>query len=353
MTSNTNSMSCEDMKNKFRDYILPIILFVLIIIQACSHSSGSKSAHEYDVVKDVEWASPGGHSLTMDIYTPKTGRESYPVLIIFHGGAWLINDKSKMTSMSEYVVTNSEYVVCNVNYRLLVDNNNTVTVNQIIEDAFGAVLWIKENVSSYKGDPSRIIVTGDSAGGHLAAMIVLGGNKLESDGFAGGSFGFNPTYLPAGMTAEQVADNNGLDVQAAIFSYAAFDILAFCLDGFETYSNLFWLLSTTAPRGIFGDEINVNTNPDYYKAVSPIYNIPESTERKLPPLLCTVGSVDTSVTPASVQEFVAKLEEKGQQAQYWEYDGQYHAFLDGDDDFEKEAVPALKQMIKFMNQIFY
>ncbi len=71
----------------------------------------------------------------MDIYIPDTGKDSYPVLIIFHGGGWLINDKSPMTCMSEYIASHSEYVVYNVNYRLLVDDNNTVTMNHLSADA--------------------------------------------------------------------------------------------------------------------------------------------------------------------------------------------------------------------------
>lgn len=47
-----------------------------------------------------------------------------------------------MDQMSQYVVEHSDYMVCNVNYRLLTDRNNTVPMNEIFEDAFGAVLWI-------------------------------------------------------------------------------------------------------------------------------------------------------------------------------------------------------------------
>ena len=70
--------------------------------------------------------------LTMDIYTPTSGQASYPVLMIFHGGGWLINDKSIMDQMAQYIVTNGDYVVCNVDYRLLGDQDNSVTLDQIV-----------------------------------------------------------------------------------------------------------------------------------------------------------------------------------------------------------------------------
>ncbi|MCB0298158.1 MAG: alpha/beta hydrolase, partial [Calditrichaeota bacterium] len=63
-------------------------------------------------------------------------------------------------------------------------------------------------------------------------------------------------------------------------------------------------------------------------------------------------------TPASVQDFVAKLREKGHTAEYWEHQGRPHAYLDGGrneflgTEFEKDAPPALDKMIEFMDQVF-
>ena len=148
----------------------------------------------YTLAEDVLWASPGGFDLTMDIYTPASGKKSYPVIVVFHGGGWLINDHSIMDQASAYLATNGEYVVCNVNYRLLSDNGNTVVLHQIVEDAFGAVLWIKEQISKYHGDSRKIAVTGDSSGGHLAAMIVNLGNQISSQEFSMQSLKFRPSY---------------------------------------------------------------------------------------------------------------------------------------------------------------
>jgi hypothetical protein len=154
-----------------------------------------------------------------------------------------------------------------------------VTLNQIVEDAFGAVLWIKDNVRRYQGDSARIAVTGDSAGGHLSAMIVNMGDRLASNGFADDPIGFNPTYLPAGKTAEEVLHDEGLQVQAAILSYGAYDLYAASLNGFESLSNIFWLASGSFPRGVLGDEFNVTDNPVLYKALSPVYHIPQATRK--------------------------------------------------------------------------
>ncbi|WP_027302855.1 alpha/beta hydrolase [Rudanella lutea] len=309
---------------------------------------------------DVVWASPKGFDLTMDIYTPNTGKKSYPVIVMIHGGGWLINNKSIMNEAAAYLASHSEYVVCNVNYRLLPDGSNTVKMNEIVEDVFGAVLWVKDNIGQYKGNPGQLIVTGDSAGGHLATMVVMQGHNLESDGFAGPTLGFRPTYLPKGKTAEQVAKDNGLAVQAALISYGAFDLYGSALGGFEKEGNMFWTMAKAKARGMFGEGVDANTQPALYKQVSPLYLIPKASERKLPPMLFTVGSRDNLTTPASIETFMGKLKEAGHtNLEYWVHEGRPHAFLDSGSNqflgisFTKDAPPALDKMISYLNQIFY
>jgi acetyl esterase len=344
-----------------------LILFVSIffgcqLIQA-QEAKKAPALNAFDVVQNVEWAKPEGISLTMDIYTPKTGKKSYPVYVIFHGGGWLINNETIMDQMSQYIVEHSEYVVCNVNYRLLPTNNNTTTMNQIIEDVMGAVVWIKENVSTYKGNPAQVAVSGDSAGGHLSAMIANAGDKLESDGFSGPTLGFRPTYLPSGKTAEDIAKSNGLAVQAAVLNYPATDIYQACLgsdgtNGFETAGNFFWQMGQASPRGIFGSEKNVKDNPEFYKAVSPVYNIPHAGVRKLPPTLCAVGSKDNLTTPALVKAYADALHAAGQPVEFWQYEGRPHAYLDSGANqylgtsFEKDAPEAIDRIIAFLDSVF-
>jgi acetyl esterase len=350
--------------NDMKHLILILGLFCVSCLIQAQESKTSPALNSFDVIQNVEWAKPDGIALTMDIYTPKTGRKNYPVYVIFHGGGWLINNETIMDQMSQYIVEHSEYVVCNVNYRLLPQNQNKTTMNQIIEDVMGAVLYIKDNISRYKGNPNQIAVSGDSAGGHLSAMIVNAGDKLESDGFAGPTLGFKPTYLPPGKTAEDVAKNEGLMVQAAVLNYPATDIYKACLgkgdgtDGFETSGNFFWQMGQASPRGIFGNDKNVKDNPEYYKAVSPIYNIPQAGLKKLPPTLCAVGSKDNLTTPALVKEYADALAAAGQPVEYWVYEGRPHAYLDSGANqylgtsFEKDGPEAIDRIIMFLNSVF-
>lgn len=348
------------MQSSVRATLLTAVI-ICLNLSACSEVPELKQNNDpdnYRVERDLLWASPDDFDLTMDIYTPASGRASYPVIVMFHGGGFLMNDKSIMDQAAAYLATNAEYVVCNVNYRLLSDSGNTTTLDEIVGDAFGAILWVKENIGRFDGDPSRIAVTGDSAGGHLSAMIINSGNALSSEGFSPDSLGFYPSWLPAGETAEDVARRNGLEVQAGILSYP-YDFYEGALRGFESTMNPLWLSRGVTGRGVFGDSFNAEDHNAMYRAVSPIDNIPLSTERQLPPQLLTAGSEDPVVTAESVRRYVSALQQAGQGAQYWEYAGRSHAFLDSGSNallgssFESDAPPALDVMIEFLDGIFY
>jgi acetyl esterase/lipase len=263
-----------------------------------------------------------------------------------------------MDQSAAYLATNSEYIICNVNYRLLSDNDNTTTLDNIVSDAFGAVLWVTDNISDYKGDSGRIAVTGDSAGGHLSAMIVNRGTELSTEAFSPNSLRFTPSYLPVGESAEDVAERNGLEVQAAILSYP-YDFYEGAVEGFESVTNPLWLAKGVMGRGVFGDRFNILEHSEMYRAVSPIDNITHSTVRDFPPQLLIVGSEDPLVTPASVKAYHSALQSAGHSTRYWEYAGQSHAFLDSGSNavlgssFDADAPPALDVMIAFLDEVFY
>lgn len=313
------------------------------------------NAAEVKIHKAIQFAAPDNFPLTLDIYVPQTGKKSYPVLVIYHGGGWLLNNNSIMNDMATAIARDGEFVVANMNYRLLSDQNNTVTMNQIIEDVFGGLLWVKDNIAQYQGDPTRVAITGDSAGGHLTAMILTRGRQLESDGYAGPSLGFKPSYLPAGKTAEQVAQEDGLKVQAAVVSYGAFDLYKTAQGDFETPKNLFWKFANAEARGLFGKDINTRSNPDYYQAVSPIYFVPTSSEYKLPPQFVHVGSLDKTTPPSAAQHYVDLLKAGKQPVEYKVYPGKNHAYLDNGCNwagscFDKDARWPIDDIIHFLTK---
>lgn len=278
------------------------------------------------------------------------------MIIIYHGGGWLVNDKSIMDEPAQYLASHGEYVICNVNYRLLGDQENTVTMLDILGDATGALLWVKDHIAEFGGDPEKISLTGDSAGGHLAeSVIVMSDALVNRPDFLPESQTCTPSYMPEGELPE-----GAFEAQSAVISYGAFNIYQSCKEGnFETAQNIFWMLGQARPRSIFGGEINVVDQPDLYKAVSPIFHVPSSEERQLPPQLFTVGSEDNLTTPELVGAYYEKVKAAGHPAEMWIYEGRPHAFLDSGSNeflgtsFEKDAPAALDQMLAFWDGVFY
>lgn len=332
--------------------------YVVACVLALVLAAPALAKHDVVKHKDIVWASPKGFDLTLDILVPDTELEKKPVLVIIHGGGWLINNKSIMSDLAHSVAARSDIIAVNINYRLLPDLDNTTTLNELVEDAMGAVLWVKDHIHRYGGDPDKIAVTGDSAGGHLAAMVTLAGRELRSHGFDKEPLGFNPTYLPKGATAEQVAKDDRLKVQAAILSYAAFSFYETAKGGFEQPGNPFWEWGGAEARGVFGDGVNVENNPDYYRAVSVEQYLNPADTEALGPQFVLVGSLDELTTPESAKQYVAQLEALGHSAQLKIYEGKGHGFLDSGCNeytggcFDKIALPTVKDMLEFLNEVF-
>ena len=311
----------------------------------------------YNFTKDLIWCSPDGFDLTMDIYSPKKPEKPLPVIVMFHGGGFLIRRKEILNNMAQYIASNHDYVVCNVNYRLLQDQNNSVSFDELIGDSFGSILWIKENIANFNGDKNKIGITGDSAGAYICAMILNSGDKVGLKENFNKDFCIEPSYIPKNLNLFEIAEQKLINVNAAVLSYGGYDFYKWALLGHaETYKNPFWWLALSRPRGIFGNEYNPKENAEMYQAVSPVYNIPESSDRLLPPQLLTSATKDKITPPSMIEEYVEELKAKGQQAEYWEHEGRNHAYLDSGytfyagNDFKRDGIPALKKMLTFFDQ---
>ncbi len=129
-----------------------------------------QSGGPIEEVADIEnrvIAGPAGE-LALRIYTPQ-GQPPFPVLVYFHGGGWVIGNLDTHDSVSRTLARHASCVVVSVDYRLAPEHKFPAAV----DDAYWATQWVAEHASELKGDPDRIAVGGDSAGGTLAAVICL------------------------------------------------------------------------------------------------------------------------------------------------------------------------------------
>ncbi|MBA3649193.1 MAG: alpha/beta hydrolase [Chitinophagales bacterium] len=111
---------------------------------------------------------PGGQ-IHLRIYTPKTGKDSYPVVVYYHGGGWVIADLNTYNASAQGLANQVEAVVVSVAYRQAPEHKFPTAH----KDSYAAYEWTLKNAASIKGDPKRIAVVGESAGGNLAAAVSM------------------------------------------------------------------------------------------------------------------------------------------------------------------------------------
>ena len=130
-----------------------------------------------DVRRDVQYGVANGKPLMLDAYLPAARTGSRPAVVMIHGGGWRVGDKGSWADEANRLAEKG-WVALSVNYRL--DEPSPFPAE--IEDVQAAVRWVRLNADAYGVDPKRIAALGESAGGHLTAMLAtLGQGKLDDD----------------------------------------------------------------------------------------------------------------------------------------------------------------------------
>jgi len=101
-------------------------------------------------------------------YTPE-GTGPFPILVYFHGGGYVVGDLELVDRLCRSVTNQAQTIVISVDYRLAPEHKYPTALN----DGYAAVKWAYSNAESFNGDPKRIAVGGDSAGGSLGASLSL------------------------------------------------------------------------------------------------------------------------------------------------------------------------------------
>lgn len=297
----------------------------------------SSKLEGFKVIPDVVYAHPGVKALKYDAFIPD-GAKDLPGIVIIHGGGWGVNDENIMRGQARELIKDGRYVVFCIDYRWQNYGDGDEKPNRmqdLIADCYGAILHIQEHAADYGLDPSKLAVTGDSAGGHLAAAVANDVERVGDGGFGvkPGVFQVLPTYMPSGMSAA-AARQSLLAIKAAAPSYGIFSV-----------------------AGIRRFFVDLGTDEEG-EALAPLNNIPDPSVRRIPTWL-NRGSVDGLISDESTVEYFDAMQKAGQEVYYVKVAGANHAYYDWKPDsitkstFQRFAVPYCAAMKAFFDIVFY
>lgn len=237
-----------------------------------TESTNSRKDHLIKTYKTVD-----GYDLDIHIFLPdsidKTKRS--PVMVYFSGGSWTKgNPEWAFYGCAGYA--KKGWVGVSVEYRLA-DRHET-TPFEAVKDARSAIRWLRMNADAYNIDTTRIVATGNSAGGHLVLTTALANECNE------GSDNLNYSASP-----------NLLLINSGVYSLYA-------------ESNTDWITRDLADKTLA-------------KKISPIHLLRKS----LPPMLIIHGTNDQSVDYASAKAFAAEMEKLGNDFEFHTLEGAPHA----------------------------
>jgi acetyl esterase len=111
----------------------------------------------------------GGRRIFARVYGPENAPPALPVLLWFHGGGFVIGSVEESDADCRVLCREIGCVVVSVEYRLAPESKFPGG----FDDCYAATAWVAEHAAELGGDPARVAVGGDSAGGNLAAAVCL------------------------------------------------------------------------------------------------------------------------------------------------------------------------------------
>lgn len=243
-------------------------------------------------IKNLVYSKAGGIDLRLDVYRPKglPKDASCPTVLFVHGGGWVIGNKDNQGKPLAHRLAAHGWVVVSMNYRL----SPRFTFPDHIIDVKNALRWIREHGKEYGANPDFIVITGGSAGGHLASLAALTPN--------------DPQYQPG-------FENVDTRVQACVPFYGAYDFTD--RQGYWKHSLLVPMLERLVFKKRLGDA------RAEFDAASPMSRV----RADAPPFFVIHGTVDTLVPVQDARHFVELLRAQSKApVLYAELPGAQHAF---------------------------
>jgi acetyl esterase/lipase len=243
-----------------------------------------------ECLRNIAFSDAGGVKLRLDVYRPRAQKGKLPTILFVHGGGWVIGSKDDQGKPLANWLAAHGWVVINANYRL----SPRFAFPDHIIDVKAAIKWIREHGTAYGADPDFLVITGGSAGGHLAALAALTPN--------------DPAFQPGFEDADT-------RVQACVPFYGVYDF---------TDRRGIWKESLLLPlleRSVMKKRLDEAR--EEFERASPMSQV----RADAPPFLVVHGTRDTIVPVGEARLFVDLLRATSRApVAYAEVPGAQHAF---------------------------
>jgi len=139
--------------------------------------SATRADSPPSILRDIPYANVDGTALQLDLHLP-AAKPLSPVIVWVHGGAWRSGSKSEMPLRALVV---EGYAIASVDYRL----STTARFPAQIHDIKAAIRFVRANAATWNLPAQKIVIAGNSAGGHLAALTGVSNGNRELEGSIG------------------------------------------------------------------------------------------------------------------------------------------------------------------------
>jgi acetyl esterase len=281
--------------------------------------SAKPDRHGVEVIPDLPYG-PHGDANLLDIWRPPEA-EGLPVVLYIHGGGFRSLSKDSHWIMA-LALSRRGYLVLSINYRLSPEHAYPAH----IQDACAAWLWALEHVAEYGGDPSRMVIAGESAGANLAMALTVACCYPREEPWARAVFdaGVVPKAVAPACGLFQVSDTERYK-RAGLTNRFTQAVLSDCEDCY---------LPEEAQRA----------SPGLADPVCIIEQ--EQPTRPLPPAFLPVGGIDP--LRADNHRMSEALLARGVETQERVYPGEPHAFHAL--VFRKQARQCWVEMLEFLGE---
>jgi acetyl esterase/lipase len=245
---------------------------------------------DVDRVRDICFSRGDGITLCLDVYRHRARPRNRPMLLQVHGGGWVIGSKNEQALPLMNLMASRGWVCVSADYRL----SPRATFPDHLIDLKRALVWMREHAAEYGGDPNFIVITGGSAGGHLAALMALTAN--------------DPEYQPG-------FENADTTLQACVPFYGVYDFTN--RDGMRENLGIIDLLERQVMK------VRLTESRAEFEKAAPLYRVHENA----PPFFVIHGSRDSLVPVRMARSFVDALKSASRNpVLYAEIPGAQHAF---------------------------